>query len=67
VSRKYLGSYCAERDFIYNTRKLTDDERAYGEMGYRPGVIQFMRCIENERDSTKGDMVERSIVGSNPT
>jgi transposase-like protein len=27
MSRKYLGSYCAERDFVYNTRKLTDDER----------------------------------------
>jgi hypothetical protein len=22
-----LGSYCAERDFVYNGRKLTDDER----------------------------------------
>ncbi len=27
MSRKYLGSYCAERDFVYNGRKLTDDER----------------------------------------
>ena len=27
MSRKYLGSYCAERDFVYNTRKLTDAER----------------------------------------
>jgi ISXO2-like transposase domain len=27
MSRKYLGSYCSERDFVYNTRKLTDDER----------------------------------------
>lgn len=27
MSSKYLGSYCAERDFVYNTRKLTDDER----------------------------------------
>jgi hypothetical protein len=27
MSRKYLGSYCAERDFVYNNRKATDDER----------------------------------------
>ena len=27
MSRKYLGSYCAERDFSYNGRKLTDVER----------------------------------------
>jgi hypothetical protein len=27
MSRKYLGSYCAERDFVYNSRKLTDDQR----------------------------------------
>jgi transposase-like protein len=27
MSRKYLGSYCAERDFVYNGRKLSDDER----------------------------------------
>jgi len=27
MSRKYLGSYCAERDFVYNRRKLNDDQR----------------------------------------
>lgn len=27
MSRKHLGSYCAERDFVYNGRKLTDDAR----------------------------------------
>jgi hypothetical protein len=27
MSRKYLGSYCSERDFVYNGRKLTDDQR----------------------------------------
>lgn len=27
MSRKYLGCYCAERDFVYNGRKLTDDQR----------------------------------------
>ncbi len=27
VSRKHLGSYCAERDFLYNGRKITDDQR----------------------------------------
>lgn len=27
MSRKYLASYCAERDFVYNGRKLTDNER----------------------------------------
>jgi transposase-like protein len=27
MSRKYLGSYCAERDFVYNARKLNDDQR----------------------------------------
>ncbi len=27
MSRKYLGSYCAERDFVYNNRRVTDDER----------------------------------------
>jgi len=27
TSSKYLGSYCAERDFVYNTRKVSDDER----------------------------------------
>jgi hypothetical protein len=26
MSRKYLGSYCAERDFVYNDRRVTDDE-----------------------------------------
>lgn len=25
--RKYIGSYCAERDFVYNNRKITDDKR----------------------------------------
>jgi hypothetical protein len=28
MSRKYLGQYCAERDFVYNNRRATDDERA---------------------------------------
>jgi transposase-like protein len=27
MSRKYLPSYCAERDFVYNARKLNDDQR----------------------------------------
>jgi len=27
MSRKYLGSYCAERDFVYNGRKMSDDQR----------------------------------------
>jgi hypothetical protein len=27
MSRKYLGSYCAEREFVYNCRKLNDDGR----------------------------------------
>jgi hypothetical protein len=27
MSRKCLGSYCAERDFVYNGRKLNDDQR----------------------------------------
>jgi hypothetical protein len=27
MSRKYLGSYCAERDFVYNGRKLDDGAR----------------------------------------
>lgn len=27
MSRKYLGQYCAEREFVYNGRKLTDDQR----------------------------------------
>lgn len=27
MSRKYLGSYCAERDFVYNARKVSDDQR----------------------------------------
>lgn len=27
MSRKYLASYCSERDFVYNGRKLTDDQR----------------------------------------
>jgi hypothetical protein len=27
MSRKYLGSYCAERDFVYNNRRVTDNER----------------------------------------
>jgi transposase-like protein len=27
MSRKYLGSYCAERDFVYNARKISDDQR----------------------------------------
>jgi transposase-like protein len=26
-SRKYLPCYCSERDFLYNTRRLSDDER----------------------------------------
>jgi hypothetical protein len=28
MSRKYLGQYCAERDFVYNNRRVTDDQRA---------------------------------------
>jgi hypothetical protein len=28
MSRKYMASYCAERDFVYNCRKLDDNERA---------------------------------------
>jgi hypothetical protein len=28
MSRKYLGQYCAERDFVYNNRRITDDARA---------------------------------------
>ena len=38
MSRKYLGSYCAERDFVYNNRRVTDDERtdkAIGSKGKR--------------------------------
>lgn len=27
MSRKYLASYCAERDFVYNGRHLTDSQR----------------------------------------
>ena len=27
MSRKYLAQYCAERDFTYNGRKLTDEQR----------------------------------------
>lgn len=27
MSRKYLGQYCAERDFVYNNRRVTDDQR----------------------------------------
>ena len=27
MSRKYLAAYCAERDFVYNARKIDDDER----------------------------------------
>jgi hypothetical protein len=27
MRRKYLGSYCAERDFVYNARKLNDNQR----------------------------------------
>jgi transposase-like protein len=27
MSRKYLGSCCAERDFVYNARKISDDQR----------------------------------------
>jgi transposase-like protein len=26
-SRKYLPCYCSERDFLYNTRRMSDDER----------------------------------------
>jgi transposase-like protein len=26
-SRKYMGQYCAERDFVYNGRKMNDDDR----------------------------------------
>lgn len=28
MSRKYLGQYCAERDFVYNGRKMSDDARS---------------------------------------
>lgn len=27
ISRKYIPSYCAERDFVFNHRKVTDDQR----------------------------------------
>lgn len=27
MSRKYLASYCAERDFVYKARRISDDKR----------------------------------------
>jgi hypothetical protein len=39
MSRKYLASYCAEREFVYNGRKLTDDER----------TTKAIRCTEGKR------------------
>jgi hypothetical protein len=27
MNREYSGSYCAERDFAYNARKMSDDQR----------------------------------------
>jgi len=29
MSRKHLAKYCAERDFAYNNRKITDDDRTH--------------------------------------
>lgn len=38
-SRKYLGQYCAELDFRYNGRKLTDDGR----------TTKAIKCSEGKR------------------
>jgi len=44
MSRKYLGQYCAERDFVYNGRKLTDNER----------TDKALRCVQGRRLMLKG-------------
>jgi hypothetical protein len=39
MSRKYLGAYCAERDFVYNGRKLNDDQR----------TEKALKCVKGKR------------------
>lgn len=43
VSRKYLGAYCAERDFVYNERKSNDDERTQKALRGAPGKRLMLR------------------------
>lgn len=47
MSRKYLPSYCAERDFVYNGRKLTDDERTTKAIKGADGKRLMLRQPKN--------------------
>src|SRR5205823_2476195 len=49
MSRKYLGSYCAERDFVYNGRHLTDDERTAKAIKAAEGRRLMLKQPKNTR------------------
>lgn len=52
MSRKYLGSYCAERDFVYNNRRITDDERADKALAETRGKRLMLRAPKGADTST---------------
>lgn len=49
MSRKYLGSYCAERDFVYNARKLSDDERTEKAIKATEGKRLMLKTPKNSQ------------------
>jgi hypothetical protein len=57
MSRKYLGSYCAERDFVYNTRKISDVERTMKCIKATEGkrlMLKEPRCAKQFFKRAKG-------------
>ncbi len=55
MSRKYLGSYCAERDFVYNARKISDDERTEKAIKSTRGKRLMLKQPKNVEDVKKKD------------
>jgi hypothetical protein len=49
MSRKYLGSYCAEHDFVYNARKLTDHDRTEKALKAAEGKRSMPKRPKNAR------------------
>ena len=45
--RKYLGQYCAEVEFRYNGRKISDDERSIGAIKATEG-----KTVDERKQST---------------
>jgi hypothetical protein len=50
MSRKYLGSYCAERDFVYNGRKLMDGKALWCHQHHGASAMRssgFHRALQS--------------------